>query len=172
MGNGQGSVYEAGINDSVDVLVGTCGKALGTMGAYVLGSEAVIETLINLSKPYIYSTMQAPALAVATRASLKVLQEESWRRTHLHELIQYYRTVASQTQVAVLPSHTPIQGILVHDNAKALALSEALKNEGILALAIRPPTVPENTARLRITLTALHQKQDIDALFDCLLKHQ
>ena len=150
------------------ILVGTLGKAFGTFGAYVAGSEALIETLIQLARTYIYTTALPPAVAEATRASLRLVQTESWRRQHLAELIRYFRQCAAQIGLPLMPSLTPIQPLIVERPQTALALSERLKKQGIMVPAIRPPTVPKGTARLRFTLSAAHTRDQIDRLFDCL----
>lgn len=150
------------------VLMGTLGKAIGTAGAFVAGSSDLIEYLIQTARPYIYTTAQPPAIAAASLASLKLVQAESWRREHLKELIQMFRHGAAQLGLALMPSSTAIQPILVGENAKAVAISQQLEQMGILITAIRPPTVPPNTARLRITLSAAHTQQQIERLLAAL----
>ncbi|HPY41831.1 MAG TPA: 8-amino-7-oxononanoate synthase [Thiolinea sp.] len=148
------------------VLMATLGKALGTAGAFVAGSTELIEYLIQTARPYIYTTAQPPALAAASLASLKLVQTETWRREHLQHLIQTFRQGAAQLGLALMPSTTAIQPILIGDNAKALAISQALEQAGILVTAIRPPTVPPQTARLRITFSAAHNQQQVEHLLD------
>ncbi|MBP6735322.1 MAG: aminotransferase class I/II-fold pyridoxal phosphate-dependent enzyme, partial [Chromatiaceae bacterium] len=145
-------------------LMGTLGKALGTFGAFVAGSEDLIETLIQTARPYIYTTAPPPALAAATRASLALARREEWRRVRLRELIQHFRQGAAQLGLPLMPSTTPIQPILAGSAERALAWSQALEARGILVTAIRPPTVPEGSARLRVTLCALHSDQDLESL--------
>jgi len=166
---GGGIVEHFGLDQSqVPVLVGTLGKACGTAGAFVAGSEELIETLIQFARPYIYTTSQPPAVACATLAALQLVREEGWRRELLHTLIQRFRTGATALGLDLMLSATPIQPILVGDSARALALSAALRRRGILVTAIRPPTVPAGSARLRVTLTAAHREAHVDLLLDAL----
>lgn len=150
--------------DDVPVLMGTLGKAFGTFGAFVAGSEELIETLIQKARTYIYTTALPSALAEATRMSLKLVLRESWRREYLQQLIARYRHDAGQLGLPLMPSETAIQPLLIGDNAAALTLSEALWERGILVTAIRPPTVPENSARLRITFSAAHTEKHLQQL--------
>ena len=154
----------------VPVLVGTLGKAFGTAGAFIAGSEALIETIIQFARPYIYTTSSPPAVACATLASLKILQEESWRREHLQALIQQFREGAQALGLNLIDSPTPIQPIIIGDAATTVAVAAQLREEGILVGAIRPPTVPQGSARLRITLTAAHTEQQLDQLLTVLAK--
>jgi 8-amino-7-oxononanoate synthase len=164
---GGGSLSQLGLTQNdVQVLVGTLGKAFGTFGAFVAGSQDLIETLIQKARPYIYTTAMPAAIAEATRASLKLIKTESWRREKLITLIDYFRTGAVQLGLSLLPSTTPIQPVLVGDSKKAVAISEALLSKGLLISAIRPPTVPKGSARLRISLSANHELKHIDRLLD------
>jgi len=166
---GRGSIEHHGVDqDDVPVLVGTLGKAIGTFGAFVAGSDALIEALIQYARTYIYTTAPPPALAEATRAALGLLDEEAWRRDALHALVQQFRQGAQALGLRLLPSATPIQPLLIGDAARALAASDALLERGLLVAAIRPPTVPADSARLRITLSARHQPAQIDQLLDAL----
>ena len=153
---------------AVPILMGTLGKGLGSFGAFVAGDAVLIETLIQLARPYIYTTALPPAVAEATRASLRLARDESWRREHLHTLIQRFRHGAAQLGLPLMDSPTAIQPLLVGDADRALALSDALLRDGVLISAIRPPTVPEGTARLRITLSAAHRESHVDLLLDTL----
>ena len=154
--------------DDLPVLVGTLGKAFGTAGAFVAGSEVLIETLIQFARTYIYTTSMPPAVAAATRTSLKLLREENWRRDHLQELVQYFRKGCEQLGLQMMESHSPIQPILVGSASNALAMSDALARQGILVTAIRPPTVPKGTSRLRITFSAAHRREHVDQLLSAL----
>ena len=154
--------------DDVPVLIGTLGKACGTSGAFVAGDEGLIETLIQRSRNYIDTTAMPSALAAATLASLEIARAEEWRREHLARLIDRFRTGASTLGFRVMPSMSPIQPLLAGDPARGLAMSRALEERGCLIAEIRPPTVPEATSRLRITLTAAHEVSDIDDLLDAL----
>ena len=168
-GQGGGIVEHFGLGlDDVPVLVGTLGKAFGTAGAFVAGSEELIESLIQFARPYIYTTSQPPAVACATLRSLQLLREEAWRRDTLARLIARFRQGVAAIGMQLMDSPTPIQPILVGSSARALALSAALRERGILVTAIRPPTVPRGTARLRVTLCATHTEADIDRLLEAL----
>ena len=166
---GGGLVEQEGLGvDDVQILVGTLGKALGTAGAFVAASEEIIETLIQFARPYIYTTSSPPAIAHATLTSLKLLQEESWRRTHLQQRIQQFVAGAQSLGLNLLPSSTPIQPLIVGTSEDALKLAKALGEQGFLVSAIRTPTVPKGTARLRITLTAAHTSEEVERLLDAL----
>lgn len=156
-----------GMND-VPVLVGTLGKAFGTFGAFVAGSEELVETLINDARSYVYTTALPPAIAEATRASLKRVMEDGWRREQLRSLIRQFKDGAKQLGLNLMPSDTAIQPLLVGSSEKALKVSEHLRTRGILVSAIRPPTVPKGTARLRITLSAIHTAQQVEHLLGAL----
>jgi len=167
--NGGGTLEHFGLGvDDVPVLMGTLGKALGTFGAFVAGNEDLIETLIQQAGTYIYTTAPPPALAEATRASLRLVARESWRREHLQALVARLRRGAAQLDLPLADSATPIQPLMVGDSAAALSLSQSLLAQGILVTAVRPPTVPAGTARLRITLNAAHTEADVDRLLDAL----
>ncbi|ALP51767.1 8-amino-7-oxononanoate synthase [Candidatus Tenderia electrophaga] len=167
--NGGGTAEHFGLGmDALPILVGTLGKAFGSFGAFVAGSDALIEFLIQKARPYIYTTALPPAVAEATRVSLKLLQTDTWRREKLQSLIQRFRRGAEELGLTLMQSQTPIQPLLIGDNDKAVALSQALLKQGILVSAIRPPTVPEGGARLRITLSAAHREVDVDQLLTVL----
>ena len=166
---GGGLVEAQGMGkEDVQILVGTLGKSFGTAGAFVAASNEVIETLIQFARPYIYTTSSPPALAYASLTSLKLLQEETWRREQLTQLIKQFRAGAQALGLNLMASNTPIQPIIVGDSAKTLALASQLRQKGILVAAIRPPTVPKATARLRITLTAAHTSQQVEQLLNAL----
>jgi len=166
---GAGIVEHFGLGlEDVPVLVGTLGKAFGSGGAFIAGSEALIETLIQFARPYIYTTSQPPAVACATLASLQLVQREGWRRTHLTHLIARFRTGAERLGLTLMDSPTPIQPIVVGEAAAALRLSALLRERGLLVGAIRPPTVPAGSARLRVTLTATHDEAQVDRLLEAL----
>lgn len=166
---GGGIVEHFGLGiDDVPVLVGTLGKAFGTAGAFVAGSEELIETLIQFARPYIYTTSQPPSVACATLKSLELLRSEHWRREHLNRLIARFRQGAAEIGLSLMDSPTPIQPILIGSSERALALSAALKARGILVGAIRPPTVPVGSARLRVTFSASHGEAQVEHLLDVL----
>lgn len=167
--NGGGIVEHFGLTlAQVPVLIGTLGKACGTAGAFVAGSEELIECLIQFARPYIYTTSQPPALACATLRSLELLRSEHWRREHLAALIQQFRRGAEQIGLQLMDSFTPIQPILIGDSARALRLSQLLRERGLLVTAIRPPTVPTGSARLRVTLSAAHSAAQVQLLLNAL----
>jgi len=169
--NGGGVTEAAGLSqDEVQVLVGTLGKAFGTFGAFVAGSEELIETLINTARTYIYTTALPASVAEATRASLKILRTESWRREKLKALIARFRAGAAQLDLPLMPSSSPIQPVLVGLSEKASIASQYLFEHGFLVSAIRPPTVPTNAARLRVTFSALHEEAHVDQLLEALAK--
>src|SRR5690554_657791 len=150
--------------EEVPVLVGTLGKAFGTVGAFVAGSEELIESLIQFARSYIYTTAMPPAVAAATRVSLNLARQETWRRERLDNLVLRFRQEMSAMGYQLMPSHTAIQPVLVGEVEQALAMSAALEREGILVTAIRPPTVPAGTARLRVTFSATHTDAHLDRL--------
>lgn len=150
------------------LLMATLGKALGTFGAFVAGDAAAIELLIQKARPYIYTTAVPPALADATRAALDLARREEWRRDRLRALVSRFRTGAERLGMQVLASETPIQPVMVGEPDRALRMSESLRNAGVLVVAIRPPTVPRGTARLRVTFSASHTESDVDELLTAL----
>lgn len=167
--DGRGTVAHFGLGmDAVPILIGTLGKAFGTFGAFVAGEEALIETLIQRARSYIYTTAPPPALAHATLTALKLVQAEPWRRTELHARIAQFRTGAAQLGLPLGHSTTPIQPLLIGSAARALDWSRRLEAHGILITAIRPPTVPPGTARLRIAFSAAHTADDVTRLLDAL----
>jgi 8-amino-7-oxononanoate synthase len=167
--SGAGVVEHFGLElDDVPVLVGTLGKAFGTAGAFVAGSDELIETLIQFARPYIYTTSQPPAVACATLKSMELLRSEGWRREHLQRLVARLREGAAQIGLTLMDSPTPIQPVLIGDSARALRLSALLRERGILVGAIRPPTVPAGSARLRIALSAAHSEAQLERLLQAL----
>jgi len=167
--NGRGMLEHYQLSqDDVPILMGTLGKALGVFGAFVAGSELLIDALIQFARTYIYTTALPPAIAGAVITSVDIVQKESWRREKLQESIHYFRHIAQQRDIPLMDSFTPIQPIMLGTADKAMQASQQLKEKGIIVTAIRPPTVPQNTARLRITLSASHEKSHIDKLLDSL----
>ena len=167
---GRGSLEHFNLNtEAVPILVGTLGKAFGTFGAFVAGSETLIESLIQRARSYIYTTALPAAVAEATRASLRLIQTESWRREKLQQLVKRFRQGASESGLPLMDSFTPIQPLLLGDTERALTVSQRLREQGFLISAIRPPTVPEGTARLRITFSAEHEEAHVDRLLNALL---
>ncbi len=169
--NGKGSLEHFQLNNNdVPIYMATLGKAIGTSGAFIAGSEALIETLIQKARPYIYTTATPPAIAEATRASLKLIQAQPELRQQLNNNIQYFRHCVQQQGIALSKSQTPIQPIIVGDEERAVNMSEQLLKNNLLVTAIRPPTVPKGTARLRVTLSAAHTNSHIDRLIEALAK--
>ena len=167
--HGRGSVEHWNIaQDELPIVMGTFGKAFGTSGAFVAADEAVIETLIQQARSYVYTTAQPAAIAAATLASLKLVEEEHWRREKLQSLISQFRTGANELGLNIMDSLTPIQPVLIGDDKQAIKIGKALEEKGILVGVIRPPTVPEGSARLRITFSANHSEQDVTQLLDAL----
>lgn len=166
---GQGSVAAAGLGQAeVPILMGTLGKAFGTAGAFVAGSGVLIESLIQFARTYVYTTAMPPAVAEATRASLRIAAAEEWRRERLQGLIQRFRHGVQRIGLPLAESSTPIQPIVLGGTERAHRWSQALQRAGILVAAIRPPTVPEGSARLRITLSAAHSVAQVEALLNVL----
>ncbi|WP_416137284.1 8-amino-7-oxononanoate synthase [Halomonas sp. HK25] len=164
--HGDGCVGRAHDVDEVPVLVGTLGKALGTGGAFVAGSEALIEHLIQFARPYVYTTAQPPGVAAATLAALGILAAEPERRTRLASLIARFRAEAARLGLPLAASHTPIQPLVLGDSHRVMAWAERLAARGLSVGAIREPTVPRGQARLRLTLSAAHADDDLDALLE------
>jgi 8-amino-7-oxononanoate synthase len=166
---GRGSVAAAGLGqDDVPVLVGTLGKAFGCAGAFVAGSAGLAEHLVNEARSYIYTTAMPPAVAAAGLAGLNLVREDHWRRQKLQDLIDRFRRGAHDLGLEILPSESPIQPLLTGSPEVALALADALYRRGFLVVAIRPPTVPEGTSRLRITLSAAHEPQQVEQLLEAI----
>ncbi len=167
---GMGSAEYFGLTqDALPVLMGTFGKALGTFGAFVAGSETLIDYLTNTARTNIYTTAIPPAIAAATRVSLRIVQEESWRRQRLTALVHQFRTEVAAAGFCLMDSLSPIQPIIIGPADQALAWSQFLKERGLLVTAIRAPTVPEGTARLRITFSANHTSANVEQLIEGLL---
>ena len=151
-------------SEAVPVLVGTLGKAFGSFGAFVAGSAALIEFLIQKARTYLYTTALPQPVAAATRAALALIRQESGRRERLAALIARFRAAAAAAAVPLAPSATPIQPIVLGSAAAALAAQRQLAAAGFWVVAIRPPTVPPGSARLRVTLSAAHTEAQVDAL--------
>jgi len=166
---GRGSIehFNLDVHD-VPVIVGTLGKAFGTAGAFVAGSEALIETLIQQARSYIFTTAMPPAIAAATRKSLHLIQNEPWRREKLQSLIMQFRKGAFELGLSLMDSATAIQPVIIGSSEKTVLASEKLLNKGFLISAIRPPTVPEGTSRLRITFSAEHTEGQVEKLLHTL----
>jgi len=167
--NGAGSLSEQGIAvERCNILVLTFGKAIGAQGAAVIADEDIIDYLVNFSKEYIYSTHLSPIQAVSALKNIRKVQNESHRREVLQNNITYFRQQMSSTNWSLMESRSPIQPILIGDESEAMWISEKLKNKGLWVNAMRYPTVAKNKARLRVTITSHHGKEDIDKLVEAL----
>ncbi|MEO6688847.1 MAG: 8-amino-7-oxononanoate synthase [Dokdonella sp.] len=167
--DGAGSVAEANLTqDDVPVLMATLGKALGVAGAFVAGSAALIDGLVQRARTFVYTTALPPALAAATRAAIDIARFEGWRRDRLAHSIAHFRDGAAARGIRVLASRTPIQPVWVGDSGAALALAARLEDAGFFVPAIRPPTVPEGGARLRVAISTLHAECDVERLLDAI----
>jgi 8-amino-7-oxononanoate synthase len=164
LGEGRGSVAQAGLASERIVYMGTLGKAAGVAGAFVAAHPAVIETLVQTARPYIYTTAAPALLAEALRTSLALIRDDATRRARLHARIAQFRAGATGLPWTLGMSPTAIQPLLVGDSGAAVALSAALWERGLWVPAIRPPTVPAGTARLRISLSAAHSEADVEQL--------
>jgi 8-amino-7-oxononanoate synthase len=172
---GAGSTEHFQLNQKqVPVLMGTLGKSFGSFGAFVAGSEALIETLIQHARTYIYTTALPPAVAAASLAGLEIIKKDQARRIHLQQLIAQFKAgfdalrMDRQLDAELVESQTAIQPVLIGDSEKAVLISKALRDRKILVSAIRPPTVPEGTARLRVTLSAAHRREHVQHLLGAL----
>ena len=166
---GAGLLEQENLNqDNAPILMATLGKAIGTTGAFVAGSTELIEYLIQTARTYTFTTAMPPAIAAATRASLKIVQQDSERREKLNQHILQFKKGADELGIKLMPSESAIQPIMIGSTEKTVRISERLRDSGILVTAIRPPTIPEDTARLRVTLSAKHTKGDIVKLLDAL----
>ncbi|MGH8120893.1 MAG: 8-amino-7-oxononanoate synthase [Gammaproteobacteria bacterium] len=167
--NGGGALEHFGLDmQEVPLMMATFGKALGAFGAFVAGEADLIECLVQSGRTYIYTTALPPALAETACCALDLVERERWRVVHLQQLVERFRMGALRQGLRIADSITPIQPLLVGNSRRATELSEALFAQGIFVAAIRPPTVPKNTARLRISLTAAHTEGQIDQLLSVL----
>lgn len=167
--DGQGSPEHLGLTArDVPLRMVTLGKAVGCGGALVLGSRDLIDALVQFARPFVYATAMPPAVAAAATAAIAILRREPERRAHLHALIARFRAGAAQLGCTLIDSLTPIQPILIGAAGPAVALSQALLQRGWYVPAIRPPTVPRGSARLRVALSAAHTAAQVDDLLDAL----
>ncbi len=166
---GKGCLQHFGLTASeVPVYMATLGKAMGTAGAFIAGSDELIETIIQTARTYIYTTAMPAAIAEATRCSLQIVQNEPRYLNNLNNNISYFRKCCTDLSLPIEKSQTAIQPVIVGDDYTALQISDELFERGFLVTAIRPPTVPEGTSRLRITLSAKHTREHIDQLIETL----
>jgi 8-amino-7-oxononanoate synthase len=167
--NGGGVLEHFGLSsEEVPVLVGTLGKAFGSFGAFVAGAATLIDFLLQKARTYRYTTALPQPVAAATRAALALSQREGWRRERLHALTAHFRGAAHAAGVPLGPSTTPIQPIVLGSAAAALAAQRELESAGLWVTAIRPPTVPAGSARLRVTLSAVHTESQVERLVEAL----
>ncbi|MEW9573342.1 8-amino-7-oxononanoate synthase [Rhodanobacter sp. Si-c] len=167
--DGAGSVRAAGLGQhDVPVLMATLGKALGGSGAFVAGSATLIDGLVQFARPYVYTTAMPPALAAAAGTAVAIARNENWRREKLQALIARFRTGAAQLGLPLMDSPSAIQPLQLGDAQAALEAAQWLEQRGLLVTAIRPPTVSQGQARLRITLSAAHEDEHVDQLLDAL----
>ena len=166
---GRGTLEHFGLGErEVPALVGTLGKAFGSFGAFVAGSAELVETLVQRARSYIYTTALPAPVAAATRAALAIAGEEPWRRQRVLALTRRFRERAAGAGLPLLESATPIQPVMLGGAETAVRASEALLERGFFVAAIRPPTVPVDSSRLRVTLSAAHRETDVDALVDAI----
>ena len=166
--HGRGVLEYFGVASPRIIYMATLGKAAGVFGAFVAGSEALIQTLLQRSRTYIYTTAFPPLLASALITSLDLIRDETWRREYLRELAAYLKQQLNTPSWRLLPSDTPIQPLIIGSNREVMAVSEGLRQRGIVVPAIRPPTVPKGEARLRISLSSAHSKEDVAQLCEAL----
>jgi 8-amino-7-oxononanoate synthase len=164
LGEGRGTLAHFGIASERIVYMGTLGKAAGVAGAFVAAHPAVIESIVQTARPYIYTTAAPALLAHALRGALTLVRDGARERAHLASLVAAFREAARELPWSLLPSATPIQPLVVGDAATTVRISRALEREGLLVPAIRPPTVPAGTSRLRVSLSAAHAHDDVRAL--------
>jgi len=165
LGNeGRGIVSHYALSSPRIIYMGTLGKAAGVSGAFIAGEEVVIETLIQYARSYIYTTAMPPLLSYALLKSLALIKGEGWRRKKLMQLTEHLKKDLKLLRWNLLPSDTPIQPIIIGGNREVMQVRNALQDKGILVSAIRPPTVPKNSARLRISLSAAHSIKDVERL--------
>jgi 8-amino-7-oxononanoate synthase len=165
---GRGTLAHLGIASPRIVYMGTLGKAAGVFGAFIAGTAELIEWVVQRARTYVFTTASPPMLATALLASLDLIAAGEWRRAKLQALAERLAAGLAGLPWRLLPSRTPIQPLVVGDSGRAVALMEALLERGIWVPAIRPPTVPTDTARLRISLSAAHEPEDITRLIHAL----
>jgi len=166
--HGRGSLAHFGLASPRIIYMATLGKAAGVSGAFVAAEQVVIDTLINHANSYVYTTATPPALSSALLQSLQLIAQGDALRTHLNRLIEKLRSGLADLPWSLMPSATAIQPVLIGDNQRVLELSAGLRERGVWVAAIRPPTVPQGTARLRITLSAAHSEGDVERLIGAL----
>lgn len=167
--NGGGSLSHFGITFTPRLIyMGTLGKAAGVSGAFVAGDADVIEWLVQRARTYIFTTASSPIIAGALLKSLKLIEQGDARRTHLKAITERLKSELANSNWQMMPSETAIQPIIIGSNEDALRVAQALLDRGIWVPAIRPPTVPKGTARLRVSISAAHSMEDIERLIEAL----
>ena len=166
--NGRGSLSHFGLASSRIAYMATLGKAAGVSGAFVGGSAGLIEWLVQKGRTYIFTTAAPPAIAAAQSKAVELIEQDEQRRTHLRELIAHFRSRLRLRRWSLIESQTPIQPLVIGENDEAVQVADRLMDEGLWVPAIRPPTVPAGTARLRITFSAAHSYAHVDRLVDAL----
>jgi len=161
---GRGTLAHFNVNSPRVIYMATLGKAAGVSGAFIAGEAEVVETLVQRARAYVYTTATPPLLAHALLESLELVRREEWRRDRLRELVRQLKARLQVRRWRLEPSDTAIQPLIIGANAEAVAVAEALARGGLLVPAIRPPTVPAGTARLRISLSAAHVPDDVERL--------
>jgi 8-amino-7-oxononanoate synthase len=165
---GRGTLAHFDIRSPRVIYMATLGKAAGVSGAFVAAQPEIIETLIQQARSYIYTTAAPPLLSHTLLKSLELIEEEEWRREKLVQLVERLKNELKPLRWPLFPSATPIQPLIIGENRQAVEISQALRDRGILVPAIRPPTVPQGTARLRISLSASHTVEDLGQLSEAL----
>ncbi|WP_337102863.1 8-amino-7-oxononanoate synthase [Paenibacillus sp. YIM B09110] len=166
--HGEGLCHELGLKDAVDIHMGTFSKSFGVYGAYICGSRTLIRWLLNKARPLIYSTALPPSLVAGISKALELVKADHWRRERLSEASRLFRSSLCNAGFNIGDGDSPIVPLIVGDNDTALRFSSALEKEGIAAVAIRPPTVPEGTARIRFSLSATHSDRELIDAADCI----
>lgn len=158
---GEGLCHELAIQNDVDIHMGTFSKSFGVYGAYICGSRTLIRWLVNKARPLIYSTALPPSIVAGVSEALVLVQGEHWRRERLYALSRLFRSLLGSSGFTIGGGDSPIVPLIIGDNDMALRFSRALEDEGIAAVAIRPPTVPDGTARIRFSLSAAHTEEEL-----------
>jgi len=160
-GRGEGLCHELGLQNDIDVHMGTFSKSFGIYGAYICGSRVLMRWLVNKARPLIYSTALPPSIVAGISKALVLVKEEHWRRERLYAASRLFRSFLSDAGFNIIAGNSPIVSLIVGSNDMALRFSGALEEEGITAVAIRPPTVPDGTARIRFSLSAVHTDKEL-----------
>lgn len=170
--NGSGTANHLDLTSKdIPIMMGTLGKAVGCMGAFVAGDAEIIEACLQFSRTYLFTTAMPPAIAAAASQAIEIIQTQPALQQQLFDNINYFRTQALAAKLPLIASSSAIQPIIIGESKRALQIAEKLNQAGMIVTAIRPPTVPVGTARIRITLSAQHTKQHIDQLISACEQH-